>query len=64
MPLVLGSNGEKLSKLNGAEALDTAQPLAALKQAGAALGLAPAAATVGDWLAAAVLHWRREWCGY
>ena len=39
-PLVLGANGEKLSKQNGAEPLDTSQPLAALNAAAGALGLA------------------------
>ncbi len=38
-PLVLGTNGEKLSKQNGAQALDLTDPLAALNQAAAALGL-------------------------
>jgi len=38
-PLVLGENGEKLSKQNGAEALDVSQPLLALEQASQALGL-------------------------
>jgi glutamyl-Q tRNA(Asp) synthetase len=41
-PLILGSNGEKLSKQNGAEAIDTATPrkaLLALQQAASALGL-------------------------
>jgi glutamyl-Q tRNA(Asp) synthetase len=38
-PLVLGANGEKLSKQNGAQALDTAYPLGLLAQAGRALGL-------------------------
>ena len=38
-PLVLGSNGEKLSKQNGAAALDLSDPLAALNQAAQALGL-------------------------
>jgi len=41
-PLVLGANGEKLSKQNGAQALDLQQPLAALQAAAQALGL-PAA---------------------
>ncbi len=39
-PLVLGPNGEKLSKQNGAQALDTSRPLAALNAAAQALGLA------------------------
>ncbi len=41
-PLVLGENGEKLSKQNGAQALDLDNPLQALNQAAQALGL-PAA---------------------
>ena len=38
-PLVLGENGEKLSKQNGAEALDVSQPWLALERASQALGL-------------------------
>jgi len=38
-PLVLGENGEKLSKQNGATALDLSQPLRALRMAAQALGL-------------------------
>ena len=38
-PLVLGDNGEKLSKQNGAQALDTSHPSAALVQAALVLGL-------------------------
>jgi glutamyl-Q tRNA(Asp) synthetase len=38
-PLVLGDNGEKLSKQNGAQALDTYHPLVALNEAARALGL-------------------------
>jgi glutamyl-Q tRNA(Asp) synthetase len=64
-PLVLGANGEKLSKQNGAQALDTPEPLA---QAGKALGLdrrapfwaaafAHQAATPQDWLRQAVPLW-------
>ena len=57
-PLVLGANGEKLSKQNGAAALDTRDPLATLSAAGCALGLVvPPATTVGDWLSAAVRAW-------
>jgi glutamyl-Q tRNA(Asp) synthetase len=40
-PLVLGENGEKLSKQNGSEALDLSNPLAALNAAAARLNLAP-----------------------
>lgn len=58
-PLVLGANGEKLSKQNGAQALDSSQPLALLRQAGAVLGLPPdaGAATPQDWLRQAVPRW-------
>ena len=38
-PLVLGDNGEKLSKQNGAMALDLQHPLQALNAAAQALGL-------------------------
>ncbi len=38
-PLVLGENGEKLSKQNGATALDVSEPLIALQTAAHALGL-------------------------
>jgi len=56
-PLVLGTNGEKLSKQNGAKALNTAKPLAALNQAAAVLGLAPQVAAA-DALAQWVAQWR------
>jgi glutamyl-Q tRNA(Asp) synthetase len=58
VPLVLGANGEKLSKQNGAQALELANPLAALNAAAQALGLAPAAqATV----AGALAQWAAQW---
>jgi glutamyl-Q tRNA(Asp) synthetase len=38
-PLVLGADGDKLSKQNGAQALDLNHPLAALNAAAAVLGL-------------------------
>ncbi len=57
-PLVLGSDGHKLSKQNGAQAADTRDPLAALVSAGQALGLpALPARHAPDWLAAAVRAW-------
>jgi glutamyl-Q tRNA(Asp) synthetase len=57
-PLVLGANGEKLSKQNGAEAPDLGDPLAALTQAASVLGLqVPPAGSLADWLAAAVRAW-------
>lgn len=58
-PLVLGGNGEKLSKQNGASAVDLGDPLAALGRAGFSLGLDPMpASSVSDWLALAVTAWR------
>ena len=57
-PLVLGANGEKLSKQNGAAPLATEQPLACLRAAGTVLGLPVAATSASDWLAQAVQAWR------
>ena len=57
-PLVLGPNGEKLSKHNGAATLDTGNPLAALNAAAQALGLLPQQASVAEALAAWVAGWR------
>ena len=58
-PLVLAATGEKLSKQNGARAFDAQQPLQALSEAAAVLGLAPHAASVAEALAAWVAEWRR-----
>ncbi|WP_372826047.1 tRNA glutamyl-Q(34) synthetase GluQRS [Polaromonas sp.] len=57
VPLVLGVDGEKLSKQNGAQALDTSNPLASLTAAGQVLGITPAASSVTDWLTQAVAQW-------
>lgn len=56
-PLVLGTNGEKLSKQNGAQALDLNDPLMALNQAAHALELP---AQLGP-LADALTHWTSCW---
>lgn len=57
-PLVLGANGEKLSKQNGALAADLSDPRAAVAQAVATLGLSlPAAGALPDVLAQAVRAW-------
>ncbi len=56
-PLVRGANGEKLSKQNGAQALDSSQPLAALNQAAAVLGLSARAADTAGALQAWVAEW-------
>ncbi len=55
-PLVLAADRQKLSKQNGAAALDLSDPAARLHEAAALLGLAigPPAATPGDALAAAL----------
>ena len=64
-PLVLGADGHKLSKQNGALPFASAnapQVLAALAAAGQVLGLPLAPAhTVPDWLSAATAHWRARW---
>ncbi|MEO8016148.1 MAG: tRNA glutamyl-Q(34) synthetase GluQRS [Polaromonas sp.] len=57
-PLVLGANGEKLSKQNGAQALDTHDPLAALNRAAGMLGLAAQTGPVADALARWVNAWQ------
>ena len=61
-PLVLGANGEKLSKQNGAQALDIRDPLAALNQAAAVLGLRAQTGDTADALAAWVNAWKDTAC--
>ena len=57
-PLVLGPNGEKLSKQNGAAPLDTRDAIATLNAAAQLLGLPPRKGSVGDAMSAWVLGWR------
>ena len=61
-PLVLGQDGRKLSKQNGAMPLDIERPLECLREAGRVLQL-PAidAPTVPEWLSQATLAWRARW---
>jgi glutamyl-Q tRNA(Asp) synthetase len=60
-PLVLGADGAKLSKQNGARGLDLTDPLAALRQAAGVLDIRVEADTPAGWLAAATLAWRDRW---
>jgi glutamyl-Q tRNA(Asp) synthetase len=60
-PLVLGPGGEKLSKQTGAQALDTRDPLAAVRAAASVLGLAAPGRDLGSLLAALVAAWRARW---
>jgi glutamyl-Q tRNA(Asp) synthetase len=61
-PLVLGANGEKLSKQNGAIALNTQQPLRELQAAAQTLTLqVPTKDHLADWLASAVSAWQQRW---
>jgi len=56
-PLVIGRNGEKLSKQNGAQPIDTSAPLAALNAAAAVLGLPEQVGVISDALAAWTAAW-------
>ena len=61
-PLVRDARGDKLSKSNGAAALDVSQPLRALNAAGSILGLPDSdARTPGAWLDKATAAWRERW---
>ncbi len=61
-PLVLGPNGEKLSKQNGAAPLDLREPRAAVHAAASVLGIAlPAQGTLQEALAEAARAWGRRW---
>jgi glutamyl-Q tRNA(Asp) synthetase len=56
-PLVLGANGEKLSKQNGAKPLDASAPLRALNAAVATLGLSAHGGSISE----ALLAWEGQW---
>jgi glutamyl-Q tRNA(Asp) synthetase len=61
-PLVLAADGHKLSKQNGAAALDLSDPLAAMHRAARVLALPPLeGSTLGDWRAAATRAWATRW---
>jgi glutamyl-Q tRNA(Asp) synthetase len=57
VPVVVNAEGEKLSKQSGAQAIDTAAPLAALRMAGAHLGIVNDETDVPAWLATATDQW-------
>jgi len=56
-PLVLGPDGEKLSKRNGARALDTGDPVRSLNEAARQLGLTSHPGPLSD----ALVAWQRQW---
>jgi glutamyl-Q tRNA(Asp) synthetase len=60
-PLVLGADGDKLSKQNGAEALATHDPLATLQAAARVLGLQVDGTDRDAWLTRAITAWRAGW---
>ena len=62
-PLVLASDGSKLSKQTGAQPLDLADPLAALRAAGSVLGIAADGTRVAAWLDSAQRAWRERCLG-
>jgi glutamyl-Q tRNA(Asp) synthetase len=59
-PLMLGENGEKLSKQNGAKALDLSNPLTALNAAAALLNLAPQSGSLTEAMAFWVKAYERS----
>ena len=59
-PLVRTGDGAKLSKQTGAAPLALDDPLAALREAGAVLGLAARGTRLADWLESALACWRER----
>ena len=62
-PLVLASDGSKLSKQTGAQPLDLGDPLAALRAAGGVLGIDGEGTQVAAWLDSALRTWRERSIG-
>jgi glutamyl-Q tRNA(Asp) synthetase len=61
LPIVVGPDGEKLSKQNGAAAVDASRPLEVLGTALRHLGIVPPPAQgIVGWLADATLRWSRS----
>ena len=61
VPLVLAEDGQKLSKQNGAVALDVSDPLRELNLAATSLGLHQQQGVLGEALMAWTLEWRTIW---
>jgi glutamyl-Q tRNA(Asp) synthetase len=61
VPLVLAADGEKLSKQNGAVALDVSNPMAELNLAANRLGLVAQSGTIGESLMAWTHQWQTMW---
>lgn len=62
-PLVLNAVGEKLSKQQGAQPIDSRHPLPVLNTAALALGLSSQASSVPAALQQWVNEWRERWAG-
>jgi glutamyl-Q tRNA(Asp) synthetase len=61
-PLVMGINGHKLSKQNGATPLDVSSPVEALQNAARVLDMPRIEAlSVSEWLSAATRAWATRW---
>ena len=60
-PLVQGADGDKLSKRNGAQPLDTSDPLAALREAGRVLGIDAPGEDASTWLRNTTTRWSQHW---